>query len=244
VVCKRCRYAYYGRAGSGKKPYVYYRCSGTDPGRFGGQRVCDNKPLATAALDQAVWDDVRSLLADPARIEEELNRRLGREQESEKHSSDQLQSQIARINRCIGRLVDAYGNELLDKSDFETRIKSARAQLSQLQGQLQSQADQEARARELRGVVDNLQMFSRQVLSGLDHADWETKQKLIRTLVKRIEIDKETVNVVYRVDISPFDLSPKRGICHYCRRRESAAPDSSPAEQTQESEAALSLAPA
>src|SRR5580704_3167611 len=76
VVCKCCRYAFYGRANPGNKRYVYYRCSGTESGRFGGHRLCDNKPVPKDALDQAVWNDVRSLLADPARIEEELNRRL------------------------------------------------------------------------------------------------------------------------------------------------------------------------
>ncbi len=42
VVCKRCGYACYGKpvsraAAKGKVPYAYYRCTGTDAYRFGGQ---------------------------------------------------------------------------------------------------------------------------------------------------------------------------------------------------------------
>jgi site-specific DNA recombinase len=218
VVCKRCGYAFYGHTSSANKSHVYYRCSGTESARFGGHAVCDNKPVCRDALDQAVWQDVRSLLADPTRIETELHRRLDQDGPGGKDLSKKLQSQIDKVKRGIARLTDAYRDGFLEKEDFELRIKSGRSQLSQLQTELQSQADQEGKAREMRGIVDNLRIFSRQVMNGLDSADWETKQKLIRTLVRQIEIDKETVNVVYRVDLPPFDQSPNRGRSHYCRR--------------------------
>ena len=113
-------------------------------------------------------------------------------------------------------MIDAYGDGLLEKIDFEARIKSARVRLSQLQMQLQSQVGQQERAQELRGIVDNLRMFSCQVTTGLENASWETKRELIKTLVRRIEIDKDQINVVYRVDLFPFERSPNGGFWHYC----------------------------
>jgi hypothetical protein len=187
------------------------------PGRFGGHRVCDNKPVSRDALDQAVWDDVRSLLANPKRIEEELDRRMNRDEDPEKTHGKKLKLQIGKVNRGISRLVDAYTEGFLEKSDFEPRIKSAKAQLSQLQDELQSQVDLASRARELRGIIDHLRAFSRQVMSGLDVADWETKRKTIQTLIKKIEIGKERINVIYRVDLFPSDPSPSRDIYRYCR---------------------------
>jgi len=223
LVCKCCRYAFYAKGaakpGSGGKSHVYYRCSGSESNRFGGQHICDNKPLPESQLDEAVWSDVRALLADPQRIEQEMNRRLDSENEPGKGPDKKLQSQIDKLRRGISRLIDAYGDGLLEKSDFEPRIRSARAQLSQLETELQSQAQQQERAREMRGIVDHLQTFSCQVTSGLDNASWETKRELIRTLVKRIEIDKEQINVVYRVDLCPFEPSPNGGFRHYCWRR-------------------------
>ena len=66
VVCKRCGYGCYGKPtsrasakGKDKVPYAYYRCTGSDAYRFGGQRLCWNKQIRTDMLDAAVWEDVR-----------------------------------------------------------------------------------------------------------------------------------------------------------------------------------------
>jgi site-specific DNA recombinase len=230
LVCKCCGYAYYGKqislaGGKGKRrDYGYYRCVGTDAYRFGGYRVCCNKQVRQDLLDKAVWDDVRALLADPGRIEKELQRRLDPAQDDPRRQSKRkLSDQIEKLRRGIARLIDAYGEGLLDKNEFEPRIKSARERLSQLHGELQLQVDEQAQARDLRLVIDSLEAFGQQVRSGLDQADWATRQEVIRTLVKRVEIDKEQVKVVYWVDSSPFDRRPERGVLHYCRRRERAA---------------------
>jgi site-specific DNA recombinase len=229
LVCKCCGYAYYGKqislsGGKGKRRgYGYYRCVGTDAYRFGGHRVCQNKQVRQDLLDQAVWDDVRSLLADPQRVERELHRRLDPDDDPKRQADRKLAAQIDKLRRGITRLIDAYGEGLLDKAEFEPRIKSARQRLKQLQDELQSHVDEQARLRELRLVIDNLESFSRQVTTGLEQADWNTRREVIRTLVKRVEIEAEQVRVIYRVDISPFERSPERGVLHYCRRRESCS---------------------
>jgi site-specific DNA recombinase len=230
LVCKCCGYAYYGKqislsGGKGKRrDYGYYRCVGTDAYRFGGHRVCPNKQVRQDILDYAVWNDVRSLLSEPGRIEQELDRRLDPDRGNPQQQMHQkLSAQMDKLRRGIARLIDAYGEGLVDKSEFEPRIKSSKERLSQLQEQLQSHLDEQARARELRLVIDNLEMFAKQVAAGLDQADWTTRRDVIRTLVKRVEIDKEQVKVVYRVDLSPFDRSPERGFLHYCWRGEHAA---------------------
>ena len=230
TVCKCCGYAYYGKqvslcGGKGKRrDYGYYRCVGTDAYRFGGHRVCTNKQVRQDLLDQAVWNDVRSLLADPARVERELHRRLDGEGDDPQRQADQkLNAQIDKVRRGIARLIDAYGEGLVDKSEFEPRITSAKQQLSQLQEQLRSRIDQQARARELKLVIDNLATFSREVSAGLEQADWQARRAIIRTLVKRVEIEAEQVKVVYRVDVRPFERSPDRGVLHYCWRADLAA---------------------
>jgi len=226
IVCKCCQYAYYGKqislaGGKGKRrSYGYYRCVGADAYRFGGHRVCQNKQVRQDLLDQAVWNDVRSLLADPARVERELNRRLdGASDDNQQQADQKLNAQIDKVRRGIARLIDAYGDGLIDKGEFDPRIISAKQRLSQLQEQLQSRVDEQARGKELRLVIDNLETFSREVTAGLDQADWQARREIIRTLVKRVEVEAERVRVVYRVDLCPFERGPERGILHYCRRR-------------------------
>jgi site-specific DNA recombinase len=49
--CALCGYAFYGkttrqrRRGRHMKDFRYYRCSGTDPYRFGGERICTNSQI-------------------------------------------------------------------------------------------------------------------------------------------------------------------------------------------------------
>jgi len=83
IVCQRCGYGCYVKStvpasakGKGKVPYTYYRCTGSDAHRFGGQRLCWNKQIRTDMLDAAVWEDVRQLLSEPERVRGEYERRL------------------------------------------------------------------------------------------------------------------------------------------------------------------------
>src|SRR5258708_6722769 len=82
--CSCCGYAYYGKgstrfAANPAAPYPYYRCIGMDAFRFGGTRLCRNKPLRLDRLDAAVWADVRAVLERPEELRQEFERRLARQ---------------------------------------------------------------------------------------------------------------------------------------------------------------------
>jgi len=49
-------------------------------------------------------------------------------------------------------------------------------------------------------VINRLEEFSKAVNSSLDSRDFNTKREIIRALVKRIEIHKEEVVIVFRID--------------------------------------------
>lgn len=75
--CAICGYAYYGKttrqrgAGHCLKDFCYYRCSGTDGYRFGGERICSNPQVRGEFLEAAVWREVCELLTNPRRLEEQ-----------------------------------------------------------------------------------------------------------------------------------------------------------------------------
>src|SRR5262249_14582643 len=83
----------------------------------------------------------------------------------------------------------------------------------------QDEAEEEAQEQELRLVIGQLQEFAERVQNGLAEADWSTRREIIRALVKRVEVDKEEVRVVYRVSPSPFVERPDGGILQDCGRR-------------------------
>jgi site-specific DNA recombinase len=219
LACQGCGYAYYGKqvspraAKEKERRYAYYRCTGTDAYRFGGQRVCQNKQVRTDLLEEAVWADVCALLRDAGRVEAEYARRLhNKDSEKEPKDGGQTEVLIQKVKRGIARLIDAYGEGLVDKEEFEPRVRAFRERLARLEAEARQQRELEAQEHELRLVIGRLQEFAERVKAGLEEADWSTRREIIRALVKRVEVGAEEVRVVYRVNLAPFAESPEGGI--------------------------------
>jgi site-specific DNA recombinase len=226
LVCKACGYAYYGKpvslsAGKCKRrAYAYYRCIGSDAYRFGGQRICYNKQVRTDLLGEAVWQDVCSLLREPERITQEYQRRLTRS--SHNSSLDHLKALTQKVKRGISRLIDAYQDGLIDRTEFEPRLCHSKERLSQLDEQILALSQEQKRLQDLRLVIGQVDTFAKMIDGSLEQADFSTKRQVIRTLVKHIEIGDEDVKVVYRVDGLPFVQAPEKGLLQHCLRREIA----------------------
>ena len=214
LVCHACGSAYCGRrlprAGSEVR-YVYYRCIGTDKYRHHGEAICDNKGINGSRLEAAVWSDVCSLVKEPGRLRREFERRL------ERPSPDTLdlahgKDSIVRLKRRIARLIDAYENGWLDKAEFEPRIERVKQRLDREQAALARQQLETTSDHELRLLIGQFDAFAQQINQGLENADFDTRRKLLRLLVQRIEIDHDEVRIVYKVEPRPFAPSPvKRG---------------------------------
>jgi site-specific DNA recombinase len=224
ISCKECGYAYYGKpisnkAAKGKKrEYAYYRCIGRDAYRFGGERVCSNTQVRTDLLDKAVWSEVRKLLEEPTRLEEEYQRRLKPEQTDRSKSIAELDKQLNKMKQGVARLIDSYAEGLIEKGEFEPRVRRIRERIEKLEEQAKELRDEEGMQAELKLIIGRLEEFAKKVKEGLDQLDWNSTREIIRALVRRIEVDKERVNVVYRISERPFESSPEKGSLQHCRR--------------------------
>jgi site-specific DNA recombinase len=227
VVCKRCGYGCYGKPtsrasarGGGRVPYAYYRCTGSDAYRFGGQRLCWNKQVRTDVLDAAVWDDVRRLLSEPERVRAEYERRLQGAEAGPNREVEHLSKLINNVKKMISRLIDAYGDGLLDKPEFEPRISAARERLGRLEEEYRQRLGEATQEAELRLVIGQLEEFARRISQELQEPDWDTRREIVRALVKKIEIGEEEVRIVYRVSPSPFEGGPQQGRSQHCWGRD------------------------
>jgi site-specific DNA recombinase len=226
LVCHCCGSAYCGRRQprvSDSQPYVYYRCIGTDKYRHGGEAICDNKSVNGARLEETVWVDVCSLLQDKDRLRRELERRLEPPAE-EAFDRSHWDRSITQLKRRMARLIDAYENGWLDKADFEPRIRRTKERLAREEESLAQRDRETASEEELRLLVGNFETFAGHIREGLDQADMETKRKILRLLINRIEVDKDEVRIVYKVQPHPFVPSPaKRGFLQDCLKSHSKA---------------------
>jgi len=138
-------------------------------------------------------------------------------------SEDELsatQAQLARLQQGVGRLIDSYAGGLITREEFESRIARMRERLARLEAAAAELADQERVQTDLRLIEGQLKEFNSRVRTGLEEAGWEVKRDIIRALVKQVEVAREQVNVVFRVDPRPFDSRPERGMVHFCLGRE------------------------
>src|SRR5438445_9425302 len=155
-----------------------------------------------------------------ARVSSERQAQVGNEAK-ESSSQRKLQMQVSRVQRQISKLIDAYSEGLIEKKEFEPRVREARAHLEKIQAETRTQEQLQAHLLEMRQVIGQLETFAEKVRGKLEVADWTTQRQLISTLLKRVEIGADEVRVVYRVDCSPFESAPFGGHCQdYWRRRE------------------------
>jgi site-specific DNA recombinase len=203
LVCRQCGYAYCGRTNDARN--AYYRCAGAmNIPRHGFERICGNKPLRMEQTDAAVWHEVCQLLAQPTRLEQAYRQRLHPQQQADAHQG--LETQIGKLRRGMARLIDSYAEGLIDKQEFEPRVTQMRARLQHLEAQVAHLKAEGEMEEELRLVVGRLETFAAKVHDGLQQADFHTRREIIRSLVKRVEVDQQHIQVVFRV--SPTSVLP------------------------------------
>jgi len=229
--CGQCGYAFYGKpvsrsSAKGKvRNYAYYRCIGTDAYRFGGKRVCDCKQVRTDKLDEAVWSDACELLRHPKLLRKEYERRLAAPRDSGSIAS--LKKQVASSRRSVERLIDAYTDGVLDRSEFDPRLQRARQRLSKHEEQLHEVESESREQSTLREALSCLDSFCASIGTNLEAADWTLRREILRTLIAKVVVEPEQIRIVYRINFPLFakkaSKNGKEKVLHFCWRSEWAA---------------------
>jgi site-specific DNA recombinase len=204
LVCAKCGYAYCGRTNGTRN--AYYRCAGAmNIPRHGFERVCWNKELRMDQMDAAVWQEVCHLLENPYRLEQEYRQRLQLKSEPKDYAACGVQ--MNKLRRGIARLIDGYADGLIDKQEFEPRVTQMRDRMRHLEDQIQKLKEEAVVEEEIRLILGRLENFATQVQNGLLGADFEVRREVIRTLVKRVEVDEQQIRVIFRISSIPFSSS-------------------------------------
>src|SRR5207244_718257 len=107
---------------------------------------------------------------------------------------------------------------------FAPRITRLNQRIVPVEEQAKQLADEVTLQGDLRLIIGRLEEFAAQVNKGLEQADWRTRRELMRTLVKRVEVDHHQVKVVFRVDSEPFVSNPRKKSLQDCGRRDLTDP--------------------
>jgi site-specific DNA recombinase len=226
--CQHGGYAFDGKrlspsARQGKpRAYAYDRCLGTDAYRFGGERLCQNTQVRPDVLDLAVWQEVCPLLTHPERLAEEYRRRLQPETRAKRTPLATIEGQMGQRRQGVARLIDSDAEGLIDKGAFAPRVTRLRQRLARLEAPRQAVAEEAALHGALQLIIGRLDDFAAKLHDGLEAADWASKRDLIRALVKRVEVARADVNIVFRIDPYPGDADPEKKSLQLCRGSEDA----------------------
>ena len=159
------------------------------------------------------------MLAHPERLAEDYRRRLQPETRAKHTPLATVESQISTLRQGVARLIDSYADGLIDKDEFEPRITGLRQRLARLEGQRQALADEVALHGEWQLIIGRLEDCAAKLHDGLEAADWASQRDLIRAMVKRVEVARDDVNIVFRIDPYPGDADPEKKSWQLCRGR-------------------------
>src|SRR5262249_19068236 len=156
--------------------------------------------------DAAVWQEVCYLLEDPTRLEQAYRQQLVSSASPEHPEAAGRDTQLGKLRRGIARLIDSYAEGLSEKPECAPRMTRLRERVRHLQAQRQRLVEASAVEDELRLLLGRLETFAATVKAGLHQADFQKQRDIIRTLVKRVEVVQQRLQVVCRV--SPMTLPP------------------------------------
>jgi site-specific DNA recombinase len=125
---------------------------------------------------------------------------------------------ISGVQRGIARLIDAYQEGFLERTEFEPRIRAARERLARLESEAEALAGREIEEGEMRRVVDQLESFAARVRDGLETADWDARREIMRALIRKVEIGEGAIRIEYKVGPLPFDRGPSGPSSQHCGR--------------------------
>lgn len=180
------------------RDFLYYRCSGSDGYRFGGERICSNGQVQGNILETAVWSEVSRLLMNPQSIE------LG-PPDRKKNSAlldnlEMLRSQKVKLDHAVERLIDSFAEGLIEKDQFASRMARTKSRIVDVDARIKEYASDIDQREHLRFAMNRLRELAATVGPELGSADWHRKREIIRTVVQRIDIDTDVIKIIFRIN--------------------------------------------
>jgi site-specific DNA recombinase len=204
VSCGQCRLACTGRCI--RPDYPYYVCKGrTDSLRIAQNERCTARYAPAKILDQLVWQDLCTVLADPDLITHELQRAqtgewLPQALQSRRQS---VKDALAQLERQQARLLEVFLAEIISRDEFERKrqeLNQTQQGLSQQMHQLELQAQRQINTAKL---ATHIQDFCQRIQPTLDQLDFAQRRQLVELLIDRVIVDDANVEIRYVIPTSP-----------------------------------------
>ena len=204
AACAACGYGYYRTTTrTTHKKIHYYRCLGSDNYRYEAGRVCVNKPVRADYLDTVVWDHITALLADPALIHAEIDKRLegARAGDPVARQRTQLENALAKAATGITRMIEAFGEQLITLDELRTRMPELRARETNLRNQIHALDAQLADREAYLALAADLEGFLTHLHARAETSTVDERRRVLKLLVKDVLIGPEKITIRHRIPL-------------------------------------------
>ena len=160
------------------------------------ERRCSNKQVQGKFLETAVWDEVCGLLTNPQKLQAGYSDRNKTDMSLD--NMETLKSQRVKLQYALERLIDSFTEGLIEKDQFTSRINRAKRRIADLDAKIKEDAGDIDLSENLRLAMKRLRELAAAIGPQLASAGWHRRREIIRTLVQRIEIGPDSINIVFR----------------------------------------------
>jgi site-specific DNA recombinase len=210
LVCQQCGYSLYRSSSrKGAQRRLYYRCGGADHRERLQGPACSCRMIPLNYLDDLVWCQILELLRSPELIRAELERRRMESLNSNptQQRKEQLERELTRAAQQMDKLLDAYQEDLLSLSELRERVPALRKKIAALENErrnLSLHAIEDQRWRDVNQSLESFVARLNQTAQTLTNAE---KQKIVRLLIKQIDVGNDTVTVHHSIPVHPGSTS-------------------------------------
>ncbi|HEV2663808.1 MAG TPA: recombinase family protein [Blastocatellia bacterium] len=207
LVCGCCQVRMYGVSNHGVRRY---QCSRKETLRVSPE-PCPNRTLSAAQIEEMVWQSVSELLRDPKLLVEQYQLRAQTFDETPaKQEQRRLARKLLALKREEERLIDAYQAGIVDLNILKERRARIAEEVSRLETRQMALEAQIEQQEQQQSLLNSLEEFTRSIQGSLDNPSFETKQKILRLVVDKIEFKEDEIGIKHLIPISNARLQLHR----------------------------------
>jgi chromosome segregation ATPase len=133
-----------------------------------------------------------------------------------------LERRLAALRREGQRLIDAYQSGVIELSDLKERRERVSEECKRLEEKLIALKQQQQEQQRQAALATTIEEFCRNINSALDNPSFETKQKILRLVVDRVEFVEGQITIKHVIPVSDVRLRRNQHKRHIPRFRKGA----------------------
>lgn len=218
LVCGCCNLRMRGTTRDTVRPQRRYACS-----RYGAlpeidSAPCSNRVISADIIEEIVWQSITELLRDPDLLMTQYRQR------QEPGFSATQQSEQLRLERRLSvlrcetqRLIDAYQTGVIELDELTERRARLTDECAHMEAQIDRLRQLEQEQQRQVDLSVTVEEFCRNIGAALDDPSFETKQKILRLVVERIDFVDDQITIRHVIPVSagpPADVQLRRNRLH------------------------------